>query len=173
MFVGVVSYLHVTKQNYDPVHQFMSELALGEAGWLMLVAFLALGASMAALGVGFLLTRANPVLAILLFIAAGGFVGAGFVRLNVNAGIHIGLVAQSFVTAALSMYLLPRCAEAFRGTKQMIVSWTLTAAFGVSVTLGAGLVPVGVGQRLSALFLILWSVWVGLVLSAIGTRSNA
>ena len=173
IFMGVVVYLHVAQPNYDPVNQFISELALGASGWLMLVAFLALGASMAALGVGFLLTGASPAIVALLSIAAGGFVGAGFVRLDVNANVHIGLVALSFVTVALSMYLVPRCAEAFHGTKQIIVSWTLAAALGVSVALGAGLIPVGVGQRLSALFLILWSVWVGLKLSTIGTRANA
>lgn len=113
IFAAVVVYLHVAQPTYDPVHQFMSELALGPSGWLMLVAFLALGASMAALGIGFYLIGARTVIVVLLAVAAVGFVGAGFVRLDVNANVHIGLVALSFVTSALSMYILPHCVEAF------------------------------------------------------------
>ncbi len=173
IFVGVVVHLHVVQPNYDPVQQFMSELALGASGWLMLVAFLALGTSMAALGVGFLLTGASPVLPVLLWLSAGGFVGAGLIPLGVDADVHIGLVALSFVTVAFSMYLAPRCAEAFQGKNEKLICWSLAAALGVSVALGSGLVPAGVGQRLAALFLILWSVWVGLRLSIIRTRVNA
>lgn len=70
IFVGVASYLQVTQQNNDPVYQFMSELAIGDAGWFMLIAFLAPGATRAALGVWFLLSGASPVLVVLLLIAA-------------------------------------------------------------------------------------------------------
>jgi hypothetical protein len=172
IFVGAVFYLHVVQPNYDPVHQFMSELALGESGWLMLVAFFALGGTMAALAAGFLLAGARAVVVVLLSVAAMGLVGAGLIRLDVDANVHIGLVALAFVTVALSMYLVPRCDKAFSDTRQMAISWSLAAAMGVSVALGAGLAPAGVGQRLSALFLILWSVWAGMRLSSVGARAT-
>ena len=142
-------------------------------GWLMLVAFCAMGGSLAALRMGLYFAGAGSIIVVLLWIAAGGFVGAGVVRLDVNANVHIGFVALSFVTVALSMYLLPGSNTLFQGAKEKVISWALAIGLGVSVALGSGMVPAGVGQRLSAMFLILWSIWVGVKLSAIVDRADA
>jgi len=41
VFIFIVAGLHLMQTHYDPVHQLMSELALGQYGFLMLFAFLA------------------------------------------------------------------------------------------------------------------------------------
>ena len=42
MFVIVVLMLHLIQSEYQPRHQLMSELALGQHGWAMFMAFLGL-----------------------------------------------------------------------------------------------------------------------------------
>ena len=44
-FIFIVIYLHVIQADYDPVHQLMSELALGRHGSLMFWAFLSFSLS--------------------------------------------------------------------------------------------------------------------------------
>ena len=57
-FIAIVSTLHQVQPDYDPMHQLMSELALGHYGWAMLFAFLALGISSIALSIGLTTTHA-------------------------------------------------------------------------------------------------------------------
>lgn len=52
VFVTVLGYLHAVQFAYDPVHQFMSELAFGLQGGTLVVAFLALAMSLMALANG-------------------------------------------------------------------------------------------------------------------------
>jgi len=172
IYIGAIVYLHAVQSNYDPVHQFMSELALGSTGWLMLVAFWALGGSLVALGMGLYSTGKRRVIVVLLLIGAGGFSGAGLIRLDINANLHIGLVALAFVAVTISMCLLPSSSTSFEGIIHKCISWGLAAALGVSVALGSGMIPVGISQRLSALFLILWTIWVGAKLSADGENKT-
>ncbi len=165
-FVAVVIYLQAIQPNYNPLDQFMSELALGHAGWLMVFAFLSLSVSAAVLGLQ--LRRLVGLLAVpaLLSIAAVGFAGAGLVSLKMNVNLHITFVATAFVSISLCMYLLPRCSRLFRDGSNALVSWGLMAALAVSVALGTGVVPTGLGQRFAAAFLILWLIWAGVNLSS-------
>jgi len=172
VFIVIVVYLHSVQSDYNPAHQFMSELALGSMGWLMLFAFCGLGGSVGALAIGLLLTGAHRVISVLLLLGATGFVGAGFVSLDENANVHIGLVGLSFVTVALSMYLLPSSSALFNDQRQKNISWSLAIGLGVSVALGSSIIPAGVGQRVSALMLIAWLVWAGFRLSKLGVQRN-
>ncbi|MFQ5937783.1 MAG: DUF998 domain-containing protein, partial [Acidiferrobacterales bacterium] len=43
LFVPTVATLHFVQPEYEPVHQLMSELALGPFGWAMIIAFAGLG----------------------------------------------------------------------------------------------------------------------------------
>jgi len=173
IFIAIVVYLHSVQTDYEPAHQFMSELALGPMGWLMLFAFCSLGGSVGALAIGLLLSGARSAITVLLLLGTTGFIGAGFVRLDENANVHIGLVAVSFVTVALSMYLLPSSSDLFKGKRQKAISWILAIGLGVSVALGSSIIPAGVGQRISSLLLIFWLVWAGFRLSKLGVQRNA
>ena len=135
-------------------------------GWLMFVAFCALGGTLAALGTGLYLAGARWFLVVLLLIGAAGFLGAGLVRLDVHADLHVGFVALSFGAIALSMYVLPSASELFHSAKQKVVSRTLAVGLALTVALGSGPLPAGIGQRLSTILLILWAIWVGLRLAA-------
>lgn len=50
-FTSVVVALHVLEPEFDPERRFVSEYVLGDWGWLMKVAFFALGIGLVALGV--------------------------------------------------------------------------------------------------------------------------
>lgn len=49
LFVSTVATLHFVQPEYEPVHQLMSELALGPFGWAMIIAFA--GLALAVFGV--------------------------------------------------------------------------------------------------------------------------
>jgi len=158
-FIGIVAYLHIVQGDYDPVHQLMSELALGEQGNLMLAAFtlLALAASGA---IGILATfNNNKLIFVLLSAASASLLGAGVFTLVSATTLHITLVGLAFVLLGLVMYLVPRYISAFQNVEGKLVSWDLGLSMAVAVSLGHNFIPIGVGQRLAAACLLMWLCW--------------
>ena len=148
LFVAMVVPLHFLQPGYDPANQLMSELALGPYGWTMVIAFA--GLAMAMLGV-LLATRAASVgLRALLALAALFFLAAGVFPLGETSDIHIVAIAVAFVLAVLAMYFYPPA------VLPRAISWSLAAAVAASVVAGHTLLPMGIGQRLAAVFLLAW-----------------
>lgn len=157
LFLIVVVALHVVRRDYDPLQQMMSELALGQHGGFMLVAFLGFGSAFAGLAAGLRGAR-QPVFTILLAAATAlAFSAAGIYRLDNAVEAHVALVAIAFVLAGLLMYLLP---SSLPGLARSI-SWMLAAATALAVVSGHLFAPMGLAQRLAAACILIWLVWVG------------
>ena len=124
-FVAVVCVLHAIQPGYDPVHQLMSELALGPHGWAMLLAFGLIAAATLSLGVGIAQVQRALWLQGVLAVAALGFLGAGVFPLGRASEWHVSLIASAFVAVVLAMYLLPTAAPARFGGRAGKVSWIL------------------------------------------------
>jgi hypothetical membrane protein len=160
-FVVVVSILHGLQPGYDPVHQLMSELALGAYGWAMLLAFAFIAASTLSLALGIARVQRSPWLEVVLVVAALSFLGAGVVPLGRASEWHISFIAIAFVAIVLAMYLLPSVAPAQFGGKAKAVSWCLAGGTALSVFLGHSILPIGVGQRLAAACMVIWLCFAG------------
>ena len=161
VFLAVVIPLHFLQPRYDPALQLMSELALGPHGGAMFLAFagLALAAFGIQAGIGAL--GAGWPLRGLLLAASACFLASGVFPLGATSEIHIGAIASAFVLTVLAMYLFPRMAGGASGAVPRIVSWGCAAGVAASVALGHSLLPMGIGQRAAAAFLLLWMAVVG------------
>jgi hypothetical protein len=153
--------LHILQPGYEPSNQLMSELALGPFGWAMVIAFTGLalavfGVLLAIAGVG-----ASPWLRFILAAAALSFLAAGIFPLGATSEIHITAIATAFVLSVLAMYLFPTSAGRAAAAASRSISWSLAVGVAVSVALGHSALPMGVGQRLAALCLIVWLVVLG------------
>jgi hypothetical protein len=93
--------------------------------------------------------------------AALSLFGAGMFRLDNATNLHIILVTISFVLIVFVMYLLPRHVNTFKTLPDKITSWSLAAATAACVALSQNLIPLGIGQRGAALFILVWLVWIG------------
>jgi hypothetical membrane protein len=164
-FAVVVSILHLLQPGYDLVHQLMSELALGEYGRVMLLAFLLIAASTFSLALGIAQLPRSASVQVVLAIAALAFLGAGVLPLGRASEWHIALIAVAFVAIVLAMYLLPSVAPAQFGGKAKGVSWCLAGGTALSVFLGHSILPIGVGQRLAAACVVAWLCYIGVRLS--------
>lgn len=81
LFVLLLGSLHVLEPEFNPTWRFVSEYALGAFGWMMRLAFLALGASLASAGVA-ILSQVRTI--------------AGYVGL-----VGLGIAAVGFLIAAI------------------------------------------------------------------------
>ncbi len=172
-FILIVIYLHIVQPDYDPVNQLMSELALGRHGSLMLLAFSSFGLSLFTAQVGLHQRKSPTIIRLFLVIAAISLAGAGVFRLGSATVLHIVLVAIAFVFIVLVMYLLPREVSAFNSPTHRLISWTLGACTATFVALSQHIVPVGIGQRVAALCILMWLVWFGYTLIRIGGLKDA
>lgn len=161
-FVIVVTILHVLQQGYDPVHQLMSELALGAHGWAMLPAFLFMATSTLSLALGIARLQRSPWLQVVLALATLGFLGAGVFPLGRASEWHILLIAIAFIAVVLAMYLLPSAVPARFGGAARTISWCLAGGTALSVFLGHSIIPIGVGQRLAAACVVTWLCFAGI-----------
>lgn len=160
-FVATVVGLQLVQPGYDLIHQHMSELASGRAGGLMMVAFAGFGASIYSAQIGLQYLSAPKTIRYLLCCAAISMVGAGIFKLDEAALTHVSLIASAFILLVLSMYLLPLSVARFSSYSSRIVSWGLAVGTAVSVALG-GRIPEGIAQRIAAVCIIGWLVWIGL-----------
>ncbi|MDR2000294.1 MAG: DUF998 domain-containing protein [Zoogloeaceae bacterium] len=156
VFVIVVLLLHLAQLDYDPLTQFISELALGRFGGFLVVAFIGLAIAVAATGTN-LRIRGSPLfLSLLLGSAALCFLAAGFITLVTSTQAHVLLVALAFVLCGVSMYALPRTVTVFSGCGDYLASWGCCLLMCGATGLGDSVVLVGVAQRLSAIALLFW-----------------
>ncbi len=161
MFLVMVISLHVLQPDYDPRYQLMSELALGEYGWAMLPAFL--GLAIAPLGIQISITGHAPVgYRVLLIAASLCFLAAGLFPLGETSMIHISSIAMAYVLTVLAIFLFPTMVGSAASVAPKAISWTLAAGVVASVFLGHSILPMGIGQRLAAICLLVWFTIAGL-----------
>lgn len=158
-FIAIVIYLHAVQDNYDPRHQLMSELALGNNGNLMLYAFIMLSIAIAgAIGI-LMVSAASFSIIFTMVISLISLLGAGIFKLGDFTSIHISLVALAFISIGLAMYAVPRYVSSFNTRKCQLMSWGLCVITGLSVSLGNVLMPMGIAQRLAAFCILTWLIW--------------
>ena len=161
-FVGTVVYLQAVQVSYNPVQQLMSELALGEQGQLMLVAFIMFALAVSG-SIGIMARfKANKLMSVLLAVASASLLGAGIFELGAATTLHVSLVAVAFVLLGLVMYLVPRHVVPFQNIQGKLANWFFGIGTGLSVLLGNNVLPVGVGQRLAAACILLWLCWLAI-----------
>lgn len=156
LFVVVVVTLHMLQPGYQPRYQLMSELALGEHGGTMFVAFLGLAIAILGLQAGVAASGGSHNYRRLLGTAAMSFLAAGLFPLGESSLIHISAIGTAFVLCVLAMYLFPTSAGLASTAGPRAVSWPLATGVAASVALGHSVVPMGIGQRLAAACLLLW-----------------
>jgi hypothetical membrane protein len=156
VFIVTVIGLHWLQPDYQPVHQLMSELALGPHGWAMIFAFCGLALAMFGIQAAIGPLQASRSLRVILGLAALLFVAAGVFTLQNAAEVHIAAIAAAFITSVLAMYLFPSGAGRAAFAASRAISWSLAAGVAASVVLGHSVLPMGVGQRLAAACLLLW-----------------
>ncbi len=161
MFIIVVLILQLIQSGYEPRHQLVSELALGQHGWAMFVAFLGLATAVIGVQGAIAAFGGSHGYRVLLGAAALFFLTAGIFPLGASSLIHISAIATAFVLSVLAMYLFPTSAGRASVAAPRTVSWSLAAGVAVSVVLGHSTIPMGIGQRLAAACLLLWLGIVG------------
>jgi hypothetical protein len=172
LFLAVVVPLHFLQADYDPSTQLMSELALGRWGGAMAIAFAGLAVAMFGIQVSIGGLGAATLLKFVLLLAAVCFLAAGLFPLGESSLIHIASIGCAFVFAVLAMYLFPSMAGSASRAAPRNVSWTLAAGVAASVALGHSVLPMGVGQRGAAFFLLLWLGVAGWRLSQVKFHSS-
>ena len=160
-FVATVVPLQLLQPGYEPVNQLMSELALGPYGWAMVFAFSGLALSVFGVQAAIGAFGASRSLRVLLAAAAFFFLAAGVFPLGATSEIHIAAIATAFVLSVLAMYLYPTNAGSAADAAPRVLSWSLAAGIAVCVTLGHSVLPMGIGQRLATVFLLVWLAVLG------------
>jgi hypothetical protein len=158
-FCLTVAYLQMVQYGYEPMHQLMSELALGAHGQWMFIAFAGLAIAMLALAVRMASFKGHSLPTSATVIAGLCFLGAGLFPLGATSEIHIALIALAFIATGFSMYVLPSCANASLVPTCRLYSWGCLIALVLCVVAGNALLPMGLSQRCAAGVLILWIVF--------------
>jgi hypothetical protein len=161
LFVATVVPLHLLQPGYEPASQLMSELALGRYGWAMLLAFAGLALAAFAAQSAIAAYGASLSLRALLAAAALFFLAAGVFPLGARSEIHIAAIAIAFVLSVLAMYFYPTGAGRAAAAAPRLLSWPLAAGLAASIALGHSVLPMGIGQRLAALCLLIWLAVLG------------
>lgn len=160
-FVAVVTVLHFVQPGYDPAQQLMSELALGRHGWAMFLAFAGLAVATFAIQHSIAALGASWPLRFVLGAATLFFLAAGLFPLGETSDLHIAAIAGAFVLLVLAMYLFPSLSGRAAALAPRAISWPLAAGVALGIVLGLSALPMAVGQRLAALFMLAWLIIVG------------
>lgn len=161
VFVGIVLFLHSVQSQHDFMNQYMSELALGPYGYLMIIAFSCFAVSVFSISEIFKILGSPTILRSLLVAAAICLIGAGVINLDQNAMLHILFVMIASVLILLCMIMSPHYLAAFMDRLHRAVFWGLgTAAILISI-LNQYWIPDGIGQRCTAGCILLWLIWIG------------
>jgi len=161
LFAATVVALHFVQPAYEPSHQLMSELALGPFGSAMVIAFAGLALAVFGVQAAIAIPGASRWLRFLLGAAAAFFLAAGVFPLGATSEIHVAAIAIAFVLSVLAMYLFPSGAGDAAAAAPRSISWSLALGVAGSVVLGHSVLPMGVGQRLAALCLVVWLAILG------------
>lgn len=156
LFLMVVIPLHFVQQGYNPRFQLLSELALGEYGWMMLFAFI--GLALSAIGAGIIAYHTAKFPSVIWGFAALCFLGAGIFPLGESDFLHIALIASAFVLSVLGMFVFARQSGKWASGK---LSYLLAVGMTFSIFLGSSILDMGIAQRLAALCLLIWFVVIG------------
>ncbi len=161
MFIGVVLFLHFVQAHHNFVDQHMSELAMGQYGNLMIIAFSCFAISVFSVSGIFGILGSPGILRALFIIASVCLVGAGFINLEQGAIIHIMFIMIASILILLGMILSPHFIVEFRDRIHRVVSWGLgTVAILISI-LNQYWIPDGIGQRCTAGCILIWLIWIG------------
>lgn len=176
MWVVIVAVLHLIKSELDPVETYVSDYAIGENGWLMTVAFLAVGLGTLAVAAGLLKTL-RPGKRVKLSVWLTGVAGIGFLiagafttaptgveeDLTTGETLHVlgallvfpVLVVQSFVTRGVF-----RRDERWSDFAAAVRWFPYVLLLGLLVSFGTGDAgeggPVGLTQRIYAAVVMIW-----------------
>jgi hypothetical protein len=159
LFISIVAILQIIQIDYNPIYQFMSELALGEYGLLMFYAFLAFAIALFVLQKSLSIYKNSQPIRILLVISSIALTGAGLFKLGIYTNLHILFIFITFFSIALSMYLMPRLIEPFQKFFPAAVSWGLLFCLAVFIVLGQFAIPIGISQRLATGCILLWLLY--------------
>lgn len=95
-FLIIVIALHKVQVNYNPIHQLMSELALGEYGIFMFFAFLSFSIAILSSQQIIAMYKNSFSISILLFLASISLLGAGIFKLGEYTCITCHLCSNCF-----------------------------------------------------------------------------
>lgn len=161
-----VAVLHVVRVDVPPFSHRLSEYAIGPYGWMMTMAFVALGCGLAALGPALLAERPRGTTWIVpatAFVAGAGMILSGVFRTGVSLSSEtIHSRASIAATIALVGLALAHSIPASRRWSVVTVDRVGTGLALVAAAL-AGIAPVlhdtrwtGLGQRLLWIVLLVW-----------------
>jgi hypothetical protein len=170
-WVAIVLLLHFIKTDLDPIDIYISDYAIGDHGWLMRVAFYAVGVGTLGIAFGWAMSverTRRATLSILLTAVAGlGFVVAGTfttdptgaTETTTEGGLHLLGAVMVFPVTVLASFLL-------RGVLRRDARWQRFASrirwfpwvllVGFLVTFFAPGLPVGLTQRVFAAIIMAW-----------------
>lgn len=165
-YVAIVGALHIIQRdNYHPLSQAVSELALGKDGWLMAIAFCAAGTGMISFALLIRRTLQSIVAPVMLTISGLlSFVSAAFhADGNTNTTLH-GQIHQtagilSFVLVIASMFV---CSHHYRRHPTLQRLAQPTTLWGICAIATFFLVPIlgnanfGLAQRIFLAVCISW-----------------
>lgn len=180
LFVLLLGSLHFLESEFDPTWRFISEYALGNFGWMMSLAFVALAVSLASAGAAVFSRARNIVgiigLALLLLAVIGLMIAASFKtdpiftprdEMTSNGQMHVlgASLDYSPVAFLLISFSLARHAEWFSAKKWLflasIISIALTIGFILTIPMDGVFGP-GVYSGLVGRFLLLsYLGWLG------------
>ncbi len=170
-FVLAVTALHFLRPDYNPATRFISEFAVGPYGYVMTIAFFALGLGILALALGIRRgvtpSRANSAGSLTLGIWAIGALLAGIfptdlggTPITTTGAIHITASLIAFVAAIAAIFLNSR---GFRQDPSWMSYYaaSLTVGFAALVTLVILFISVntgwvGIAQRAFVAVILLW-----------------
>jgi hypothetical membrane protein len=181
-FILLLGLLHVLEPGFSVVDDYTSDYALGDAGWLMRVAFAsaALGVAGVALGLrAVLLPGRRVVLAWrLLLVSAAGFVLVSIfdtdptaaTEMTTHGTVHVAAAAVIFLCLLIACWVLRGVFArdpAWRGFAGAQRWWAIaySATFVDSFFLPT---PAGIGQRLFVAVLMAWLFTVAWRLQGVG-----
>jgi len=162
IFVGIILFLHFVQSHYDFMNQYMSELAMGQYGDLMLVAFCCFAISIFSVSEILRMFGAPVFLSALFVIASICFIGAGVITLDQNATLHIMFVMIASVLILLGMILSPLFIVEFRIMTYKAVSWCLGFFAILFLILNQYCITDGIAQRATAGCILIWLIWIGI-----------
>jgi hypothetical protein len=170
-FVLIVVALHgVQAGRYHPLSQAVSELALGQAGWLMAVAFCSLGTGTLFLAAMLRRLDESPLIGPGLIAISGllsyvsAFVHADGPHGSTTHGqIHQAVGVVTFVLMISGMFTLVgpfRRDRRFRGLATPTLLWALAAVGGFFLIPLSGAAYFGVAQRAFLAIILSWALTV-------------
>ncbi|MFC1841289.1 DUF998 domain-containing protein [Thermodesulfobacteriota bacterium] len=162
IFIAIILFLHLVQSQYDFMNQYMSELAMGKYGKLMIIAFCCFALSVFSVSEIFRIHGSLGILNFLFMIASVCLIGAGVINLEYNATIHIVFVMIASVLIILGMILSPYFIFEYRDIIHRAVSLSLGIIAILISILDQYCIPEGIGQRVTACCILIWLIWVGI-----------